>query len=113
MSKRWELVLQPRIEQIVQMTLCKEVRIAIEASDRMNDRIEQTFQNFKFYRGSKRIPTECGFMPKSLGEPALEVADFVMHAVGGRHGIIWSTVEAFDRISAQCFTLFPWNIPVL
>jgi len=85
-----KLALQPRIDQIVQMTLCKEVRIAFEASDRMDDRIEKTFQDFEFYRGSKRIPTECGFMPKFVSEPALEVADFVMHAVGGqaRHNLV-------------------------
>jgi Protein of unknown function (DUF3800) len=75
-------VLEKRINYIVQMTLCKEVQVVIESSDRANKLIEDTFQNFEFSRGSKRIPSECGFMSKSAAEPALEVADFVMHAIG-------------------------------
>ncbi|HTW87455.1 MAG TPA: hypothetical protein VMD75_05575 [Candidatus Binataceae bacterium] len=82
-------VLEKRIEEIVQLTLCKEIVIVFESSERMNDRIESTFQSFDFRRGEKQIPTECGFMPKAVGEPALEVADFVMHAIGrqARHNL--------------------------
>ncbi len=81
--------LQKRIDDIVQMTLCKEVKIVFESSERMDARIQETFQAFDFYRDTKRIPSECGFMPKAVGEPALEVADFVMHAIGrqARHNL--------------------------
>jgi hypothetical protein len=74
--------LEKRINDIVGRTLCKEVRVVFESSRRADRLIENAFQSFEFSRGSKRIPSECGFMPKSVGEPALEVADFVMHAVG-------------------------------
>ena len=82
-------VLQRRIQELVEMTLCKEVIIVFESSERVNDLIQETFQQFDFCRGSKPIPSECCFMHKAAGEPALEVADFVMHAVGrqARHNL--------------------------
>jgi hypothetical protein len=83
-------VLEQRINDIVGRTLCKEVSVVFESSHRANRLIESAFESFEFSRGSERIPSECGFMPKSAGEPALEVADFVMHAVGRqmRHCLI-------------------------
>jgi hypothetical protein len=60
-------VLEKRIDDIVQMTLCKEVRIVFESSERMDARIEETFRAFDFFRGEKHIPAECGFMPKAVG----------------------------------------------
>jgi hypothetical protein len=83
-------VLEKRINEIVGKTRCNEVRVVFESSQRANRLIESTFQSFDFRRGLERIPSECGFMPKSAGEPALEVADFVMHAVGRqmRHSLI-------------------------
>jgi hypothetical protein len=36
----------------------------------------------EFNRGLKNIPHECYFLPKASADPALEVADFIMHAVG-------------------------------
>jgi hypothetical protein len=84
-----KLVLQQRINEIVERTLCKEVKVVFESSDRANPLVEQAFQDLELRRGSKLIPSECYFMPKSAGEPALEVADFVMHAVGrqARHNL--------------------------
>ena len=70
------------INDIVGLTLCEEVKVVLESSHRANRPIQLAFQSFEFSRGSERIPSECGFMPKSLGEPGLEVADFAMHAVG-------------------------------
>jgi len=75
-------VLQQRINEVVQKILCKEVKVIFESSDRADKLIQEAFQDFELYRGSKYIPSECYFMPKSAAEPALEVADFVMHAVG-------------------------------
>ena len=75
-------VIEKQIGDIVQRTLCKEVRVIFESSDRTNDLIEAEFQDIAFYSGEKRIPAEFGFMPKSAAEPALEVADFVVHAIG-------------------------------
>jgi hypothetical protein len=82
-------VLQQRVNEIVQRTLCKEVKVIFESSDRADKLIEEDFQDFEVHRGTKRIPSECYFMPKSAADPALEVADFVMHAVGrqARHNL--------------------------
>jgi hypothetical protein len=71
-----------RIEAIVGTTMCEEVRLVFESSQRVNKLIEATFQDFDLRRGEKSIPWEGSFMPKSAEAPALEVADFVMHAVG-------------------------------
>ena len=75
-------VLEARINEIVRMTLCKEVKVIFESSDRANASVQEAFQDLTLVRGSKPIPSECYFMPKSGREPALEVADFIMHAVG-------------------------------
>jgi hypothetical protein len=82
-------VLQNRITEIVQTNLCKEVKVIFESSERADRLIQEAFQDFELYRGSKHIPSECYFMEKRWGEPALEVADFVMHAVGrqARHNL--------------------------
>lgn len=84
-----KVVLEQRINQIVQATLCKEVKVIFESSDRADKLIEEAFQNLELHRGSKQIPSECYFMPKSAADRALEVADFVMHAVGrqARHNL--------------------------
>ncbi len=44
--------------------------------------MEEAFADFRLEEGGRSIPIECYFMPKAVGDPALEVADFVMHAVG-------------------------------
>jgi hypothetical protein len=82
--KRMMLVLQKRIADIVQATLCKEVKVIFESSERVDKLIQEAFQDFEVHRGPKHVPSECYFMPKSAASPALEVADFVMHAVGGQ-----------------------------
>jgi hypothetical protein len=82
-------VLQKRINDIVAGTLCKTVYVIFESSHRTDGLIQEAFQDFEINRGSKRIPSECFFMPKSAADPALEVADFVMHSVGrqARHNL--------------------------
>jgi hypothetical protein len=75
-------VLELRINEIVGHTLCREVKVIFESSQRVDKLIEKAFQNFEVRRGWKHIPAECYFMPKAVAEPALEVADFVMHAIG-------------------------------
>jgi hypothetical protein len=76
------MVLEKGINEIVQQTLCKEVKVIFESSQRVDKLIEAAFQSLAVRRGSKHIPSESYFMPKSAGDCALEVADFVMHAVG-------------------------------
>lgn len=75
-------VLQNRIVDIYKWTPCKEIRVIFESSDRANSLVEDAFQGFELSEDDKKISVECYFMPKSAAYPALEVADFVMHAVG-------------------------------
>jgi hypothetical protein len=79
-----KMVLEKRINEIVQQTLCKEVKVIFESSQRVDELIQAAFQTLRVYRGSKHIPSECYFMSKSAGDCALEVADFVVNAVGGQ-----------------------------
>jgi hypothetical protein len=74
--------LQKRIVDISQWTAFKELKVIFEHSDRANPLIQAAFSDFSLQEDGRPIPVECYFMPKSANEPALEVADFIMHAVG-------------------------------
>jgi hypothetical protein len=75
-------VLQARIADIARWTEFDSLAVIFEASQRADSLIEDAFQGFALEEGGAPIPVECYFMRKQHGEPALEVADFVMHAVG-------------------------------
>jgi hypothetical protein len=75
-------VLKNRIVDIARWTRFSEVNVIFEASERADRHIEAAFQDFRLKEGGAQIPVECYFMPKAAHDPALEVADFIMHAVG-------------------------------
>jgi hypothetical protein len=75
-------VLQARIVDIARWTTFDSLAVIFESSQRADPLIETAFQGFALEEGSKPFPAECYFMRKEHAEPALEVADFVMHAVG-------------------------------
>jgi hypothetical protein len=75
-------VLKNRIIDIAKWTPSTEVNVFFEASGRADRLMEGAFGDFRLEEGGQAVPVECFFMPKSAGEPALEVADFVMHALG-------------------------------
>jgi hypothetical protein len=83
------LAIEKRFNEIVEATLCKEAKVIFESSHRADPQIETQFRDLKLSRGSKNIPVECFFMPKSAASAGLEVADFVAHAIGrqARHDI--------------------------
>lgn len=76
-------MLRLRINHILQSITCADVVIIFESSDRDNDAIKDAFQNVDLKNGKRSIPAECYFMDKSLNEPGLEVADFVVNPIGG------------------------------
>jgi hypothetical protein len=80
--RRMAKVLQARIADIARWTAFDSLAVIFESSERADQLIEEAFQGFALEEGGKPIPVECYFMRKEHGEPALEVADFVMHAVG-------------------------------
>jgi len=75
-------VLQKRILEIASHTAFRSVAVIFESSERADRLVEEAFQGFGLEEDGKPLPVECYFMRKELGEPALEVADFIMHAVG-------------------------------
>lgn len=75
-------VLKNRILDIAKWTAFDEVNVIFEASDRAGRHIEAAFADFQTEEDGGPIPVECFFMPKAVHDPALEVADFIMHAVG-------------------------------
>lgn len=76
------MVLNKRIADIAQWTRFRSVAVIFESSERADPLVEQAFQNISFEEDGKPIPVECYFMHKRDGEPGLEVADFIMHAIG-------------------------------
>jgi len=75
-------VLKGRILEILKWTTASSVAVIFEASDRANRTIVEAFGEMRIEEEGKPIPLDCFFMPKSVGEPALEVADFIVHSVG-------------------------------
>jgi hypothetical protein len=75
-------VLQKRIVDIARWTPFDSLAIIFESSERADPLIQDAFQGFAIAEAGKPIPVDFYLMPKSAGEPALEVADFIMHAVG-------------------------------
>jgi hypothetical protein len=75
-------VLQARIADIARWTPFESLAVIFESSQRADGLVEEAFQGFALEEGGKPIPVECYFMRKEHAEPALEVADFIMHAVG-------------------------------
>jgi hypothetical protein len=72
-------VLQERIREIASRTAFKSLAVIFESSQRVDRLIEEAFQGFALEEDGKPLPIECYFMRKEIGDPALEVADFVMH----------------------------------
>ena len=75
-------VLKGRILEILKWTLASSVAVIFEASDRANRTIVEAFGEMRLEEDGKPIPIDSYFMPKSAGDPALEVADFIVHSVG-------------------------------
>jgi hypothetical protein len=75
-------VLQARIADIARGTVFDSLAVIFESSQRADRLIEDSFHGFALEEADKPIPVECYFMRKEHAEPALEVADFIMHAIG-------------------------------
>lgn len=74
--------LQLRIIELARWRPFDSIPVIFESSQRADLLIQQAFQGFALKEHGKPIPLECFFMPKQVHEPAMEVADFVVHAVG-------------------------------
>ncbi len=72
-----------RIEEVAQWQPCGSVAIIFESSERADKLIEKALGELRVQIEGKDAPIACYFMEKSVNDPALEVADFVAHAVHG------------------------------
>ena len=74
--------LKQRIVDVARWTGFTEIAVVFEHASRTTKLLEREFGDFAAEEGGSPLPTTCFVMAKAAGQPALEVADFVMHAVG-------------------------------
>jgi hypothetical protein len=88
-----EVVLQmlgQRIQVLANRVQLNQVAIIFEHSERTKKLIQKYFAGFTVIKDGREVLTEPLWMKKAENEPGLEVADFVMHAVGRQ---VRSTIE--------------------
>ncbi len=85
---RYQMVvglLEERLRCFAVASEFESVVVILESSERTNHLAEKYFSQIRLHNGQRKpIPVNCYFMEKSCREPGLEVADFVVNAVGGR-----------------------------
>jgi hypothetical protein len=77
-------MLKRHIARIVEHSPCSTVALIFESSQRGDQLVQQHFGELGLIEEGRPVPTEHCFMPKSAGEPALEIADFVASAAGSQ-----------------------------
>lgn len=83
------LSLLKRIELAALRFRLSSIALIVESSSRANSLANQYLGPFDTVRiesgrGTVEAPIHHYFLPKALNEPGLEIADFIMHAVGGQ-----------------------------
>ena len=71
-----------RIADVAKWVEFDRLFILVEESDRVGAQIMRSLTGKHIERNSARIEIELGTIPKSACEPALEVADFIIHTAG-------------------------------
>jgi hypothetical protein len=85
-----------RLATIARWQPHRSVAIIFEHSQRLAPLVEQVFGGLIVTEDGKAVPVEIFWMDKSVGEPGLEVADFLANAIGieARHRIAGKTGHA-------------------
>lgn len=85
---RYQMVvglLEERLRRFAMASAFESVEVILESSKRTNHLAKKYFSKICLRNNHPRqIPVNCFFMEKSCKEPGLEIADFVINAVGGR-----------------------------
>jgi hypothetical protein len=58
--------------------------VVIESSERADTLLQASLRDLRLEVGGTVLPADVYFMPKSAHEPALEVADFLIHTAGAQ-----------------------------
>lgn len=84
-EKVWYVLetLKLRMLDILKYSAAQRVAVIFEANQRLGPAIERHFGVPAITENGREIPVDPCFMPKAIGDPALEVADFIANAVGG------------------------------
>lgn len=72
-----------RILDVARWTPFQSVALIFEQNPRSRQLLQSTFADLGFEEEGKKLPIDFYYMPKSAGDPALEVADFVANTVAG------------------------------
>jgi hypothetical protein len=73
-----------RIGDIAKWTQFGRLAIVIESSERADPLLQQALSALRLDVDGAQVPADVYFMPKAAHEPALEVADFIVHTAGGQ-----------------------------
>jgi hypothetical protein len=77
-------MLRQQVAQVASRTPCGTVALIFESSERGDPLVMQHFGILELEENERSIPTEHCIMPKSAGEPGLEIADFIVNAAGSQ-----------------------------
>jgi hypothetical protein len=77
-------MLKAQIGRVAARVPCTTMALVFESSQRGDPLIMQHFEELQLPANGKLLPTEHCFMPKSAGEPGLEIADFIVNAAGSQ-----------------------------
>jgi hypothetical protein len=80
--------LKKRIESLLSWSPATDVAFVFEESARLKTAVERHFDALRIEANGIEISYDCYWMSKSAGEPLLQLADWLVHAVAGqvRHG---------------------------
>jgi hypothetical protein len=99
--------LKQHIARIVERLPCSTLALIFESSQRGNPLVQQYFGELGLLDNGRPVPTEHCFMPKSAGEPGLEIADFVASAAGSQARFYHRGKIGFAKDYQDVFHQFP------
>jgi hypothetical protein len=82
-----ELVLKALLNRIADVAKWKQfarLAVVIESSERTDRLLQAVLRDIRVEADGTVLPADIYFMPKSAHEPALEVADFLIHTAGAQ-----------------------------